>query len=147
MVINETAKSFFRSWDTAIQEPKQYMQQNLFLGDTMPSVFIEQLKCMNKFLKYFPRADTSLAEDKILIEEEQLITIMHHALHGTMQLQIQRSWKTINEFQTLDALKVFLTNSMNATCWKNACCTMMTTRRARKEERGSKPQKVEEKRQ
>jgi hypothetical protein len=107
LVINETAKSFFRSWDTAIQEQKQYMRQNLFLGDTMPSVFIEQLKRMNKLLKYFPRADTSLTEDKILIEEEQLITIVHHASHGIMQLQIQRSGKTINEFQTLDALKVF----------------------------------------
>jgi hypothetical protein len=64
LVINETAKSFFRSWDTAIQEQKKYMQQNLFLGDMMPLVFIEQLKCINKFLKYFPRADVSLAEDK-----------------------------------------------------------------------------------
>jgi hypothetical protein len=107
MVINETAKSFFCSWDTAIQEQKQYMRQNLFLGDTIPSVFIKQLKRMNKFLKFFPRADTSLTEDKILIEEEQLITIVHHASHGIMQLQIQRSGKTINEFQTLDALKVF----------------------------------------
>jgi hypothetical protein len=83
------------------------MRQNLFLGDTMPSVFIEQLERVNKLLKYFPRADISLAEDKILIEEEQLITIVHHASHGIMQLQIQRSGKTINEFQTLDALKVF----------------------------------------
>jgi hypothetical protein len=108
LVINETAKSFFHSWDTAIQEQKQYMRQNLFLGDTIPLVFIEQLKCMNKFLKYFPRAaDISLAEDKILIEEEKLITIIHHALHGIMQLQIQQSGNTINEFQTPDALKVF----------------------------------------
>jgi hypothetical protein len=53
-VINETAKSFFRSWDLAIQEQQQYMRQNLFMCDLMPSVFIERLKRMNKFLHYFP---------------------------------------------------------------------------------------------
>jgi hypothetical protein len=62
---------------------------------------------MNKFPKYFPRADLSLGEDKLLIGEEQLITIVHHALHGIMQLQIQRAGLTINEFKTLDDLKVF----------------------------------------
>jgi transposase InsO family protein len=104
LVINETAKSFFRSWDSAVQEQQQYMRQNLFLGDLMPSTFVERLKRMNKFLRYFPRADL---ENDVLIPEEQLITIVHHASHGIMQLQIQRSGKTINEFKTLDALKVF----------------------------------------
>ena len=107
IVINETAKSFFKSWDTAIQDQKQYMRQNLFLGELKPSVFIERLKRMNKFLKYFPRDDIAIDEDKILIDEEQLITIVHHASHGIMQLQIQRSGKTINAFKTLDELKVF----------------------------------------
>jgi hypothetical protein len=106
MVVNETAKSFFRSWDASIQEQQQYMRQNLFLGDMMPSVFIERLKRMNKFLKYFPRAET-VDENSVLIPEEQLITIVHHASHGIMQLQIQRAGKTINEFKTLDQLKVF----------------------------------------
>jgi hypothetical protein len=82
------------------------MRQNLFLGELKPSVFIERLKRMNKFLKYFPRADLSLGEDKLLIGEEQLITIVHHASHGIMQLQIQRAGRTINEFKTLDDLKV-----------------------------------------
>jgi hypothetical protein len=44
---------------------------------------------MNKFLKYFPQDDLSIGEDKLYIDEEQLITIVHHALHGIMQLQIQ----------------------------------------------------------
>jgi hypothetical protein len=101
MVVNETAKLFFRSWDSSIQEQQQYMRQNLFLGDMMPSVFIERLKHMNKFLKYFPRAET-VDKNSVLIPEEQLITIVHHALHGIMQFQIQRSGKTINEFKTLD---------------------------------------------
>jgi hypothetical protein len=57
IVINESAKAFFNSWDTAIQNQQQYMRQNLFLGELKPSVFIERLKRMNKFLKYFPRAD------------------------------------------------------------------------------------------
>jgi hypothetical protein len=107
MVVNETAKSFFSSWDTAIQDQQQYMRQNLFLGELKPSVFIERLKRMNKFLKYFPRADLDIDEDDLLISEEQLITIVHHASHGIMQLQIQRSGRTINEFKTLDDLKVF----------------------------------------
>jgi hypothetical protein len=89
MVVNETAKSFYNSWDTAIQDQKQYMRQNLFLGELKPSVFIERLKRMNKFLKYFPQDDLSIGEDKLYIDEEQLITIVHHALHGIMQLQIQ----------------------------------------------------------
>jgi hypothetical protein len=89
IVINESAKAFFNSWDTAIQDQQQYMRQNLFLGELKPSVFIERLKRMNKFLKYFPRADLSLDVDKLLIGEEQLITIVHHASHGIMQLQIQ----------------------------------------------------------
>jgi hypothetical protein len=89
IVINESAKVFFNSWDTAIQDQQQYMRQNLFLGKLKPSVFIKRLKRMNKFLKYFPRADLSLDEDKLLIGEEQLITIVHHALHGIMQLQMQ----------------------------------------------------------
>jgi hypothetical protein len=63
-VINETAKSlFFRSWDSAIQEQQQYMRQNLFMGDLMPSVFIERLKCMNKFLLYFPQVDPTKDEN------------------------------------------------------------------------------------
>jgi hypothetical protein len=33
---------------------------------------------------------------KLLIGKEQLITIVHHALHGIMQLQIQRAGQTIN---------------------------------------------------
>jgi hypothetical protein len=45
--------------------------------------------------------------DKLLISEEQLITIVHHASHGIMQLQIQRAGRTINEFKTLHELKVF----------------------------------------
>jgi hypothetical protein len=94
-------------WDTAIQDQQQYMRQNLFLGELKPSVFIERLKRMNKFLKYFPRADLSFGEDKLLISEEQLITIVHHASHGIMQLQIQRAGQTINEFKMLDDLKVF----------------------------------------
>ena len=53
-VINETVKLFFHSWDSAIQEQQQYMRQNLFMCDLMPSVFIERLKRMNKFLHYFP---------------------------------------------------------------------------------------------
>jgi hypothetical protein len=107
-VINETAKSFFRSWDSAIQEQQQYMRQNLFMGNLMPSVFIERLRRMNKFLQYFPRVDPTKDENGVLIPEEQLITIVHHhASHGIMQLQIQRSGKTINEFKTLDELKVF----------------------------------------
>jgi hypothetical protein len=44
---------------------------------------------MNKFLKFFPRDDLSVDEEKILIKKEQLITIVHHASHGIMQLQIQ----------------------------------------------------------
>jgi hypothetical protein len=107
VVINETAKAFFDSWEAAIQDQQQYMRQNLFLGKLKPSVFIERLKRMNKFLKYFPRADLSLGEDKLLIGEEQLITIVHHASHGIMQLQIQRAGQTINEFKMLDDLKVF----------------------------------------
>jgi hypothetical protein len=107
LVVNETAKAFFNSWDTAIQDQQQYMRQNLFLGELKPSVFIERLKRMNKFLTYFPRADIDTEEDKLLISEEQLITIVHHASHGIMQLQIQRSGKTINAFKTLDDLKVF----------------------------------------
>jgi hypothetical protein len=59
------------------------------------------------FLKYFPRVDLDIEEDKFLISEEQLITIVHHASHGIMQLQIQRSGRTINEFKTLDELKAF----------------------------------------
>jgi hypothetical protein len=89
-VINETAKSFFRSWDSAIQEQQQYMRQNLFMGDLMPSVFIERLKRMNKFVLYFPRVDPTKDEDGVLIPEEQLITIvLHHASHGIMKLQIK----------------------------------------------------------
>jgi hypothetical protein len=107
IVINETAKAFFNSWDTAIQDQQQYMRQNLFIGELKQSVFIERLKRMNMFLIYFPRDDLSLDEDKLLISEEQLITIVHHASHGIMQLQIQRSGRTINKFKTLDELKVF----------------------------------------
>jgi hypothetical protein len=106
LVINETAKSFFDSWDSAVREQQQYMRQNLFLGDMRPSTFIERLKRMNKFLKYFPRSDV-FDEDDVEMEEEQLITIVHHASHGVMQLQIQRAGKSINDFKTLDALKVF----------------------------------------
>jgi hypothetical protein len=77
------------------------------MGDLMPSVFIERLKRMNKFLLYFPRVDPTKEENSVLIPEEQLITVVHHASHRIMQLQIQRSGKTINEFKTLDELKVF----------------------------------------
>jgi hypothetical protein len=37
VVVNETAKSFFDFWDTAVQEQQQYMRQNLFIGDSKPS--------------------------------------------------------------------------------------------------------------
>jgi hypothetical protein len=107
MVINQTAKSFFSSWDSAVQEQHQYMRQNLFLGEMKPSVFIERLKRMNKFLKYFPRADASIQEEKMILDEQQLIAIVHHASHGIMQLQIQRSGRTINEFETLEDAKIF----------------------------------------
>jgi hypothetical protein len=33
LVINETAKSFFDSWENSIREQQQYMQQNLLLGE------------------------------------------------------------------------------------------------------------------
>jgi hypothetical protein len=89
------------------------MRQNLFMGDLMPSVFIERLKRMNKFLLYFPRVDPTKEENSVLIPEEQLITVVHHASHGIMQLQIQRSGKTINEFKMLDELKVFFCNIRN----------------------------------
>jgi hypothetical protein len=105
-VINETAKLFFDSWDTSIQEQQQYMRQNLFIGDSKPLVFIERLKRMNKMLQYFPRANV-FDEDNVFIEEEQLISIVHHASHGIMQLQIQCAGRTTNEFKTLEDLKVF----------------------------------------
>jgi hypothetical protein len=63
---------------------------------------------MNKMLQYFPRANV-FNDDNVFIEEEQLISIMHHALHGIMQLQIQRASQTINKFKTLEDLKVFFT--------------------------------------
>jgi hypothetical protein len=84
------------------------MRQNLFIGDSKPSVFIERLKRMNKILQYFPRANV-FDDDNVYIEEEQLISIVHHASHGIMQLQIQRAGRTINEFKTLEDLKVFFT--------------------------------------
>jgi hypothetical protein len=43
----------------------------------------------------------------VFIEEEQLISIVHHASHGIMQLQIQRAGQTVNEFKTLEDLKGF----------------------------------------
>jgi hypothetical protein len=113
MVINETAKLFFVSWDTAIQEQQQYMRQNLFLGELQPSVFIKRLKRMNKFLKYFLRADLSVSEDRILIDDNQLISIVHNVAHGIMQLQIQRMGKTVNTFKTLEDLKFFFDNQFN----------------------------------
>jgi hypothetical protein len=84
------------------------MRQNLFIGESKPSVFIERLKRMNKMLQYFPRANV-FDDDNVFIEEEQLITIVHHASHGIMQLQIQRAGRTINEFKMLEDLKVFFT--------------------------------------
>jgi hypothetical protein len=84
------------------------MRQNLFIGDTKPSAFIERLKRMNKMLQYFPRANV-FDDDNVFIEEEQLITIVHHASHGIMQLQIQWAGRMINEFKTLENLKVFFT--------------------------------------
>jgi hypothetical protein len=59
-------------------------------------------------LQYFPRANV-FDDDNVFIEEEQLITIVHHASHGIMQLQIQRAGRTINEFKTSEDLKVFFT--------------------------------------
>jgi transposase InsO family protein len=106
LVINETAKSFFDSWENALREQQQYMRQNLFLADLKPSLFIERLKRMNRFLAYFPRTDV-FEDNNILIPEEQLITIVHHASHGIMQLQLQRAGKSVNDFHTLDELKVF----------------------------------------
>jgi hypothetical protein len=106
LVVNETAKSFFDAWDNAVREQQQYMRQNLFLGDMKPSTFIERLKRMNRFLAYFPRAN--IFEDaNVMISEEQLITIVHHASHGIMQLQLQRAGKSVTDFDTLDELKVF----------------------------------------
>jgi hypothetical protein len=61
---------------------------------------------MNKMLQYFPRANV-FDEDNVFIEEEQLISIVHHASHGIMQLQIQCAGRTTNEFKTLEDLKVF----------------------------------------
>jgi hypothetical protein len=106
LVINVTAKSFFDSWDNAVREQHQYMRQNLFLGDMKPSLFIERLKRMNRFLAYFPRAN--IFEDaNVMINKEQLITIVHHASHGIMQLQLQQAGKSVTDFDTLDELKVF----------------------------------------
>jgi hypothetical protein len=89
-----------------MQEQQQYMQQNLFIGESKLSVFIERLKRMNKMLQYFPRANV-FDEDNVLIEEEQLISIVHHASHGIMQFQIQCAGRTINKFKMLEDLKVF----------------------------------------
>jgi hypothetical protein len=61
---------------------------------------------MNKFLNYFPR-EKVFDVNSIEINEQQLISLMYHASHGIMQLQIQRAGKSINDFQTLDTLKVF----------------------------------------
>jgi hypothetical protein len=71
-----------------LREQQQYMRQNLFLADLKPSLFIERLKRMNRFLAYFPRTDV-FEDNNILIPEEQLITIVHHTSHGIMQLQLQ----------------------------------------------------------
>jgi hypothetical protein len=109
LVINETAKSFFDSWDNAVREQQQYMRQNLFIGDMKPSVFIKRLKRMNRFLAYFPRANV-FEETNVVISEEQLITIVHHASHGIMQLQLQRANRSVTDFDTLDELKVFFNN-------------------------------------
>jgi hypothetical protein len=106
MVINETAKAFFNAWENSVRTQQQYMRQNLFIGDMKPLTFIKQLKRMNKFLNYFPREkvfDVNLIE----IDEQQLISLMYHASHGIMQLQIQQAGKSINDFQSLDTLKVF----------------------------------------
>jgi hypothetical protein len=73
------------------------MRQNLFLGELKPSTFIERLKRMNRFLAYFPRDDV-FDDNNILIQEEQLITIVHHASHGIMQLQLQRVDKSVNDW-------------------------------------------------
>jgi hypothetical protein len=57
MIINETAKSFFNNWENAVSEQQQYMHQNLFIGEMKLSTFIERLKRMNKFLRYFPQKE------------------------------------------------------------------------------------------
>lgn len=137
-VINEVAKAFFDSWDSAVQEQQQYMRQNLFLGDTKPSTFIERLKRMNRFLKYFPKA-VVLPETDNTIDEVQLITIVHHASHGIMQLQIQRAGKSINDFRTLDSLKVFFTQQHD--CDRLEERLMKTGEKSGKDESGKSKKK------
>jgi hypothetical protein len=93
------------------------MRQNLFIREMKPSTFIERLKQMNKFLRYFPRKRV-FDMNNIKIDEEQLISLMYHASHGIMQLQIQRAGRSINEFQTLDELKFSFPSNMIAISWK-----------------------------
>jgi hypothetical protein len=128
MIINETAKSFFNNWENAVREKQQYMRQNLFIGEMKPSTFIKRLKQMNKFLRYFPR-EKVFEMNNIEIEEEQLISLMYHASHGIMQLQIQRAGRSINEFQMLDELKVF--------CSQQHDCDQLEARILKAEEKGN----------
>jgi hypothetical protein len=70
MIIDETAKSFFNNWENAVREQQQYMRQNLFIGEMKPSTFIERLKRINKFLRYFPR-ERVFEMTNIELDEEQ----------------------------------------------------------------------------
>jgi hypothetical protein len=137
VVVNETAKSFFDSWDTAVQEQQQYMRQNLFIGDSKPSVFIERLKRMNKMLQYYPRANV-FDDDNVFIEEEQLISIVHHVSHGIMQLQIQRAGRTINEFKTLEDLKVFFTQQHDCDMLEKRILTRDSNNKNKKQKKTKK---------
>jgi hypothetical protein len=62
--------------------------------------------------RYFPR-EKVFEMNNVEIDEEQLISLMYHASHGIMQLQIQQTGRSINDFQTLDELKVFFSQQHN----------------------------------
>jgi hypothetical protein len=136
MIINEMAKSFFNNWENAVHEQQQYMRQNLFIGEMKLLTFIERLKRMNKFLRYFLR-ERVFGMNNVEIDEEQLISLMYHEPHGIMQLQIQRAGRSINEFQTLDELKVFFSQQHD--------CDQLEARILKAEKKGNDSRKSKNK--
>jgi hypothetical protein len=83
--------------------------------------------------------------DKLLISEEQLITIVHHASHGIMQLQIQRAGRTINEFKTLDDLKVLFEQQYECDMLEKRILKQDDKEKEHKKEKKSKKTKKTEK--
>jgi hypothetical protein len=103
VVFNEMGKKFFHNWQASLRRQKSYMRSDLYMGNMNPEKFVELLKKMNKYLKFYPQHDPFQDITELAVDE--LLDVLNNSKKNHWLLQMMQNAKNPDDFTSLEEAK------------------------------------------